>query len=338
MTNDEFDVSPSSFVIRHSSFVIRHSSDCLIVAPPSPVTTHPTLRPSPLRVWLQLFRAPNLFTVPGDPLAGFLLANGSDIDRTLVFAIVASLCFYAAGLLMNDLADEAEDLRERPSRPLPSRAVGRRSVWVVMTLLCVAGFGALAACRQPAVLAAGGALLGAIALYNWVTKSWPVVGAINMGLCRSLSLMLGGFVGPRADGQTAQIAAVGFGLYIAAVTNLARHETRDRAPVLARLLPIIVLALTAAYGIVNAGYAPDKTPAIMLYALVVAEVLCLAVEMFLKPVPLPPFIGAHIRALLLLQAATCYIAEPTEFGIWAAGALLCFWPVSRTVGRWFYAS
>lgn len=241
-------------------------------------------------------------------------------------------------MLMNDLADEAEDLRERPNRPLPSRAVGRRSVWIVMALLCVAGFGALAACRQPAALGAGVALLAAIALYNWVTKGWPVVGALNMGLCRSLSLMLGGWVGPRADWQTALYAAVGFGLYIAAVTNLARHETRDRAPVLARLLPVVVLLSISAYGMVNASYAPDKTPAFILYAFVVAEAFCLAVEMFLKPTPLPPFIGAHIRALLLLQAATCYFAEPTEFGTWAAGVLLCFWPISRTVGRWFYAS
>src|SRR3954447_23838104 len=131
--------------------------------------------PSVVRVWLQLFRAPNLFTVPGDPLAGFLLANGSDLDRSVVFAIVASLCFYAAGLLMNDLADEAEDLRERPNRPLPSGAVRRRSVWAVMGVLCLAGFGALAACGHPAALGAGVALLATIALYNWVTKGWPVV-------------------------------------------------------------------------------------------------------------------------------------------------------------------
>jgi hypothetical protein len=319
-------------------------SDCLIVCfvhpRPTPllVTKDSASRPSLTRVWLQLFRAPNLFTVPGDPLAGYLLANGSDIDRTLLFAIVASLCFYAAGLLMNDLADEAEDLRERPNRPLPSRAVERRSVWIVMGLLCVAGFGALAACRQPAALGAGVALLGAIGLYNWVTKGWPVVGALNMGLCRSLSLMLGGFVGPRADWQTALYAAVAFGVYIAAVTNLARHETRARAPVPARLLPLVVISLAASYGIVNASYAPDKTPAIVLYALVVAVVLWLAVKMFGKPTPLPPLIGAHIRALLLLQAATCYLAEPTEFGPYAAGALLLLWPVSRWVGRWFYAS
>jgi hypothetical protein len=295
--------------------------------------------PSLVRVWLQLFRAPNLFTVPGDPLAGYLLANGSDVDGSVVFPIVASLCFYAAGLLMNDLADEAEDLRERPSRPLPSRAVGRRSVWVVTVLLCVAGFGALAVCGQPAALFMGAALLGAIALYNWVTKGWPGVGALNMGLCRSLSLMLGGFVGPRAEWQTPLRAAIGFGLYIAAVTNLARHETRSRAPVTARLLPVVVMSLTAVYGMVNASYAPDKTPAIALYALAMGVVLWLAVKMFRTPTPLPPLIGAHIRALLLLQAATCYFAEPQEnYGLYAAIVLLCLWPVSRWVGRWFYAS
>jgi hypothetical protein len=60
--------------------------------------------------------------------------------------------------------------------------------------------------------------------------------------------------------------------------------------------------------------------------------------MFRTATPLPPLIGAHIRALLLLQAATCYLAEPTEFGPWAAGVLVLLWPVSRFVGRWFYAS
>lgn len=320
---------PHCLMVRHP---IVRLSDC----PPLPVSTPP--HPSLLRIWLQLFRAPNLFTVPGDPLTGFLLANGFDVDRTLVLAIVASLCFYAAGLLMNDLADEAEDSRERPSRPLPSRAVGRRSVWIVTALLCVAGFGALAACRQPVALVVGLALLGAIVLYNFVTKGWPVVGALNMGLCRSLSVLLGGFIGARADWHTAMYAAVGFGLYIAAVTNLARHETRARSPILARLLPFVVILCISSYAIVNATYAPEKMPAVLLFALLVAEVLSLGMEMFLKPVPLPPFIGAHIRALLLLQAATCYLAEPTEYGLYAAGALLCCWPVSRTVGRWFYAS
>ena len=295
-------------------------------------------RPTLVRTWLQLFRAPNLFTVPGDPLAGYLLANGWEVDITLLYAIVASLCFYGAGLLMNDLADEAEDLRERPNRPLPSKAVDRRSVWIVTALLCVGGLGTLALCGKPYAVIAGAALLGAIALYNWITKGWPVIGALNMGLCRSLSLMLGAFVGPVAIHAMGIMAALSFGLYIAAVTNLARHETRPRAPTLARLLPVLVAAAVGYFGISAALQAPDKTPAVALYALATGVVLWLAVKMFRTATPLPPLIGAHIRALLLLQAATCYLAEPTEIGRYAAVALLVLWPISRFVGRWFYAS
>ena len=81
--------------------------------------------PSKLRAWLQLFRVPNLFTVPGDPLAGFLIATGGHLDTRALCAVLASLAIYAAGLAMNDLADFAEDKSERPKRPLPSGAIPR---------------------------------------------------------------------------------------------------------------------------------------------------------------------------------------------------------------------
>jgi 4-hydroxybenzoate polyprenyltransferase len=74
--------------------------------------------------WLRLLRLPNLLTVPGDVLAGFLLApaaaGGAGSIRCLL-AIPAGLLLYAAGLVLNDLFDYAEDLRDRPDRPLPSQ-------------------------------------------------------------------------------------------------------------------------------------------------------------------------------------------------------------------------
>ena len=109
-----------------------------------------------MKTWLQLFRAPNLFTVPGDPLAGYLLTSLGVLDLRVIYAVAASLCFYAAGLLMNDLWDLEEDRRERPNRPLPSGAASRRAVWSMMMILAVAGLTAI-------VLGAGarGAWLGA---------------------------------------------------------------------------------------------------------------------------------------------------------------------------------
>ena len=60
--------------------------------------------PPLLRTWLQLLRAPNLFTVPGDPLAGYLLACYGAVEPRVLLPVFASLCFYSSGLLVNDLA------------------------------------------------------------------------------------------------------------------------------------------------------------------------------------------------------------------------------------------
>ena len=151
-----------------------------------------------MKAWLQLFRVPNLFTVPGDPLAGFLIATGGQLDSRAVCAVLASLCIYAAGLAMNDLADFAEDLRERPKRPLPSGAISRSAAWIVVANLILLGLGLCFLAGPAAVLMGFGTVLGVV-LYNFLTKKIPVIGALNMGLCRGLSLLLGAAAGLAPD-------------------------------------------------------------------------------------------------------------------------------------------
>lgn len=292
-----------------------------------------------LRTWLQLLRAPNLFTAPGDPLAGYLLANSGGIDGSLAPVVLASVCLYGAGLLQNDWADEAEDRRERPNRPLPSGAARPGAVVAVAAALGLAGLGlALFAGGKSGLLVAA-SLIVAITLYNLLTKGWPVVGALNMGACRGLSVMLGATAGPLPFYQLAIPVAVLLALYIASVTNLARHEVRPRVPVLARLLPVVMLALIAAGGATFARQSPDRAPVAWLYLALLGWSVWLGVKMFRQPpAPLPPLIGAHIRLLLPLQAAACFLADPWEHGRTAALVLLACWPLSRLVARRFYAS
>jgi heme O synthase-like polyprenyltransferase len=298
--------------------------------------------PSAIRSWLQLFRAPNLFTAPGDPLAGYLIANQAyGADGTLAVVIGASLLFYSGGLLLNDIADIEEDRRERPNRPLPSGAVSRvLALTVAMGLFGVA----LVLCwvaggeNRALTVTMGSALLISIISYNLWTKHLPVAGALNMGACRTLSILVGASAGPGPIIEWAVIPAVLVGLYIAAVTNLARHETKQRVPVLPRVLPAVVIFIFATAMISLAFLSPDSTPATLFFGAAVLYVLILAVRMFRETSPLPPIIGSHIRTLLLLQAGLCWLGQPHDAGRWAAVILTAFIPLSYFTARRFYAS
>ena len=302
--------------------------------------------PSTLRTWLQLFRAPNLFTVPGDPLAGYLLASYGASEPLIFLPVAASLCFYASGLLLNDLADLAEDRAERPERPLPSGAASRAAVIVAMVSLAIGGL-ALCAKLGTWTLGVGAALLLAIVSYNMGSKRLPVIGAVNMGLCRGLSLLLGATAVPHGDlsirlmldGRLNHLAVafVLVTLYIAAVTNLARFETKAAAPGFAKWLPAAAIAGGwANFMPLVSGPNRNSTLALFLLAFVVS--IQTGWELARQPQrPLPPSIGKLIRLLLVVQAAFC-AATGDAAGSVAAALLIVLWPVSRAVGKRFYAS
>jgi 4-hydroxybenzoate polyprenyltransferase len=183
------------------------------------------------------------------------------------------------------------------------------------------------------------ALLASICAYNFYTKRLPVIGALNMGLCRTLSVFVGALAGPCGQYPLAVPAALPLGAYIAAVTNLARHETRATVPVLARLLPAVCVAVLGFWGASLSFNAPAKVPAAFPFLLSVVMAGWLAVRMFRRPAPpLPPMIGMHIRLLLPLQAAIAWLADPQGAGGYCAIGLFCLWPIARVVSRWFYAS
>jgi 4-hydroxybenzoate polyprenyltransferase len=302
--------------------------------------------PRLLRTWLQLFRAPNLFTVPGDPLAGYLLASYGAVEPNLFLPLTASICFYAGGLLLNDLVDFREDLAERPQRPLPSGAANRIAVGVVTGALFLGGL-ALCFLVGAWTLGVGGVLLAAILSYNLECKRLPIVGALNMGLCRGLSVLLGATAVPHgelsirlmAHGRLNHLmaAAVFVTLYIAAVTNLARFETKGAAPVFARWLPatVVVAGWITFFPMVGGV---NRRPAFVLFLLAFLLSAHASWELS-RPsqTPLPAVIGKLIRLLLVLQAAFCAATGP-EFGSLSAALLILCWPLSRAVGQRFYGS
>jgi 4-hydroxybenzoate polyprenyltransferase len=295
------------------------------------------------RTWLQLLRVPNLFTVPGDPLAGFLLATFGVLHEHAIFAVAASFCFYAAGLLLNDLCDLEEDRRERQARPLPSGAANVRTVRVVTIALALAGFSFLAMGAGWRGVCLGFALGAAIAAYNTFTKHWEIIGALNMGLCRALSLYAGSVAAfPTAFPRTKSVilGASILGIYIAAVTNLARHETNSTVPVTAKLFPLCAALLGMVLLSLGTGTL-FLSPAAACAACAVVLVLRETILLFRRGAgaePLPPRIGGLIRLLLLLQAALCLVTPLSEAAWACAIALLLFYPLHGWFARRFYAS
>lgn len=301
--------------------------------------THSSTSGGILHTWLQLFRAPNLFTVPGDPIAGYLVSNAGFWDGSLALVAAASLCFYGAGLLLNDLVDLREDLAERPNRPLPSGRASPQTVRRILWMLNGLGLLLLTATGSSKALCTGAATVAAVWSYNCLTKRVPVLGALNMGACRSLSMLSGAMAGPAPFAvPIAALIAVTSGLFIAAVTNLARFETKATLPKFPRMLPLLALLPGVWIGLQNALYSPDKLPAAILFAVTVLAGALLCVTLFRKPDPLPPLIGAHIRLLLPLQAATCWFGASQSLGPAFAALFLCMWPLSKLVSRRFYAS
>ncbi|HPD16050.1 MAG TPA: UbiA family prenyltransferase [Planctomycetota bacterium] len=222
-------------------------------------------RPSRLTTWCRLLRLPNLFTVPGDPLAGFLLATGGVLDWRVAGAMAASLLLYCAGLLLNDYFDRETDARERPERPIPSGAVSAPAVLMAGAMLLLAG---VLTARVVGGESAGwaAALVAACVLgYNGALKQRRVAGPLVMGACRAGSVLIGTACAAGLDnlakllagwmpwrslspldeglpGATAAlIAAATAWVYTAAVTALARSEAGGRRPGRAAYLPGLAL-------------------------------------------------------------------------------------------------
>lgn len=179
-----------------------------------------------IKPWLQFFRLPNLPTAPGDALAGaafFLSADGDGFAQA-VAAGIAALSLYMFGLADNDIVGVATDGAERP---LARGDISMRTARMARTI-CLVGAGIVGACvRMPlAWWGAAGVLVCAVFAYNRTRSKWL------MGLCRGLSVICGAFAVWRPAGDWKAIGAlaclaVGWTLYIAAVTKLSEGEERD---------------------------------------------------------------------------------------------------------------
>lgn len=186
-----------------------------------------------MRAYLELLRLPAVFTAMVDIVLGFHLTHASfEPLPNFVGLLIASCCLYLSGMVFNDVFDVAQDASERPTRPIPSGRVSRRSAAILGSALMLLGVGS-AWTVTPLSGVMSLLLVVAILAYDGYLKR-TLLGPIGMGLCRFLNLMLGAsggdFAGPADIWAMPQLAvAAGLGTYIVGVTWFARTEAKMSA-------------------------------------------------------------------------------------------------------------
>jgi len=294
-----------------------------------------------LYAWCKLLRVPNLFTVPGDAVAGYLLASGGSFGAEVFHACGAVLAIYAGGLLLNDYFDREEDARDRPDRPIPSGAVKPQAVLLAGAAALPAGVVLASLGGVRAGLIAAGVALVAL-LYDAALKKLPVIGPVMMGICRGGSVMVGaGLAG--GENYAAALPAAGIvALYTAALTWNAAGEVSGKKPGAAAFAPGVVLlagwALVCRPGLVERAF---SVAVAVVLGLAVAEASWAALRVLGRNTAVPAFIGRLVRVMITVQAAMALWALPAaRWQVVGAviGAFATLRLGSEVFGRRFYAS
>lgn len=291
-----------------------------------------------VKPWLELIRLPNLFSVPGDPLAGmaFAAAGSALMPGKMVAAISISVLLYMAGLILNDLMDYQEDLADRPERPLPSGNVSVAAAWLLFVLTTCVALGIAWSTGRRATLFMAVILLIFISLYNLGLKNIRVLGPVSMGLCRGCSVLLGAaiFGGQVAFFEPLIYAVYTVIVYIALLTLVADYETRPRYPAGIIWLPPVTLFV----GLLVVFLSMSEPSNLWLFCAVGAWSVKMNVHVTLnirkRGRVIPPDIGGMIGALMLLQSAFLFIGDAVVAGVVIAALL----PFNRLVVRRIYAS
>lgn len=312
------------------------------MAPAAPAATPSAPRPDALWGWFQLFRPPNLFTVPGDVIAGVALAAGGFDGVSVVrlgLAVLIALLLYSAGLLLNDYFDRAIDAVERPRRPIPSGAVAASAVLVAGLGLVLAAL-LLGLLLGPVPLLATVVLAALVVAYDSFAKRWAWLGVPTMAACRVASLGLGAAVGtgPGGGGHGGYVALAGavLFLYLVVVTAIARRET-DTLPgkgwvLLVGAMPFLLL-LSGLQRLTGPGC--PYVWVVWTLGAVNLWLITRALWTLTDVRQTPRCIGALIRHLIFLQAF--WVAAGGGWCYWVMG-VLALWPLGGWAGRKFYGS
>ena len=203
-----------------------------------------------MRAWAQLVRVPNTLTSCADVLAGLALVLGAwnlipGMIAPLVMVSLASVCFYWAGMILNDLHDIEKDKAQRRNGPLVDGRIRLASARMAGWGLLASGLSLAFVSRLLVpdslidadvmnrstwmIIPVSVALALCIVAYDSKLKATRL-GPWLMGLCRGLNMLLGVALGTAVvwpvEGLWICILSVlaGHMLFVVGITLAARRE------------------------------------------------------------------------------------------------------------------
>ncbi|WP_266367621.1 UbiA-like protein EboC [Tellurirhabdus rosea] len=283
---------------------------------------------------LRLTRPANLVTAVADILAGTAIAGYLTYEyatfEPLGLLCLSTIGLYGGGVVFNDIFDAQLDAEERPERPIPSGQVSLRSASLLGSVLLL--IGVVAAWL---VHPLSGWLAIAIAvfalLYDQFGKHHPVLGPLNMGLCRGLNLLLGVSILPEQVMPWAWVALLPIA-YIGAITMISRGEVHGGSSGTLRIAGLLYGAVIACIAAIaqSRGQLGTALPFLIIFGLFIFPPLWRAVRE-----PVGKNIGMAVKAgvvsLIVMNAA--WVAAFASFPF--ALLVVCLLPLTRLLARVF---
>lgn len=149
------------------------------------------IRSDTITNYLTLIRLPNIFTTIPNILVGyFLFTHIKDTNYIDLFLLISiSILLYIGGIVLNDYVDLKKDKKERPSRPLPSNKIPKKNALYIY-IISISSSVILSILTSVTGFLITVIIIALIFIYNLYSKERSL-GPVNMGLIRSLNVLLG---------------------------------------------------------------------------------------------------------------------------------------------------
>lgn len=290
-----------------------------------------------IRAYAAITRPANLLTAVADIWAGAALSGylttitwDGPMGLGLLIGSLSSVCLYAGGVVLNDVCDASLDRIERPERPIPSGKIPLSAATFLGVILLMAGILLGWMLGPVAGSIAVGIALTAVIYDRW-GKHHPLLGPLNMGICRGLNLWLGMSLLPAQMPAVAWVALAPV-IYIYAITLISRGEVHGGTR--STLWVGLILYIVVIMGVAGLGILRHRLPLAAVFLLLFAGCVLPPLVGALKQ-PSGPRIGRAVKAavigLILLDAA--WVATSGNL-YWAVATALLL-PASMWTARHF---